>query len=267
MPCGVLTSFEVYFMEYPVFKLEGVVHTRADAEEMTDFEGPLDLILYLLSKNKIEIQDISISLILDQYLAYLEARKQLDLDIASEFVTMASHLMFIKTRMLLSLEDEEAKSEMEELIHSLEERKNKDTYLCVKAVLPQMETMAEFGRNIMTRPREPMSFGKVITYDQSAEDLRQTFAVLAMREERLAAPKVEVFREIVRQEPYPVENKMKDILHRLKKGGVTRFLQLFRGSRTRSEVVATFMAVLELCRDRKVRLAGKDGDCTVERAD
>ena len=92
---------------------------KQNAEALQDFEGPLDLILFLLSKNKIEIQDIPIALILDQYLAYLEQRKQLDLEVASEFITMAAHLMYIKTRMLLSLEDEQAQSEMDELIASL----------------------------------------------------------------------------------------------------------------------------------------------------
>ena len=108
-------------MDSPVFKLEQVVHNR---EGMEDFEGPLDLILFLLSKNKIEIQDIPIALILDQYLAYLEMRQQMDLEVASEFITMAAQLMFIKTRMLLSIEDEEAQSEMDQLIRSLEERQD-----------------------------------------------------------------------------------------------------------------------------------------------
>ncbi len=98
-------------------------------ETLEDFEGgPLDLILFLLNKNKIEIQDIPIALILDQYLAYLEQRKQMDLEVASEFVTMASHLMYIKTRMLLSIEDEEAQSEMDALIQSLAERQRGDAY-------------------------------------------------------------------------------------------------------------------------------------------
>ena len=105
-------------MESPIYKLEKVVQGK---EELQDFEGPLDLILFLLSKNKIEIQDIPIALILDQYLAYLDRRKEMDLEVASEFVTMAAHLMYIKTRMLLSLEDEEAKNEMDALIQSLAE--------------------------------------------------------------------------------------------------------------------------------------------------
>ena len=112
-------------MESPIYKLEKVVQGK---EELQDFEGPLDLILFLLSKNKIEIQDIPIALILDQYLAYLDRRKEMDLEVASEFVTMAAHLMYIKTRMLLSLEDEEAKNEMDALIQSLAERQRGDAY-------------------------------------------------------------------------------------------------------------------------------------------
>ena len=117
-------------MDNPIFKLEKVVQGKG-GEVMEDFEGPLDLILFLLSKNKIEIQDIPIALILEQYLEYLEVRKQMDLEVASEFITMAAHLMYIKTRMLLSLEDEEAQSEMEALIQSLEERKRGETYVRV----------------------------------------------------------------------------------------------------------------------------------------
>ena len=138
---------------------------------LESFEGPLDLILFLLSKNKIEIQNISVSLILDQYLAYLEERKRLDLEIASEFILMASHLMFIKSRMLVSVEDEEAKSEMDELIRSLQERQQKDTYMRVKSMLDVMATMSEFGRNTMTRPPEPRERGKVYDYDHEPEDL------------------------------------------------------------------------------------------------
>ena len=157
-------------MDNPVFKLEGVVHERS-AEALQDFEGPLDLILFLLSKNKIEIQDIPIALILDQYLAYLEQRKQLDLEVASEFITMAAHLMYIKTRMLLSLEDEQAQSEMDELIASLKERQQKDTYLRIKTLTETLGPMGEFGRSIMTRQPEPMRRGKIYEYSHEKADL------------------------------------------------------------------------------------------------
>ena len=91
-------------MDGPVYHLEGVV--KAKEAGMEDFVGPLDLILHLLAKNKMEIQDIQLSLILDQYLAWMDRRRELDLEVASEFVAMASHLVYIKTRMLLSIHDE-----------------------------------------------------------------------------------------------------------------------------------------------------------------
>ncbi|MGM9618334.1 MAG: segregation and condensation protein A [Oscillospiraceae bacterium] len=250
-------------MEVPVFKLEGVVHERANTEPQ-DFEGPLDLILYLLSKNKIEIQDIPIALILDQYLAYLEERKHLDLEIASEFVTMAAHLMYIKTRMLLSIEDEEAQSEMDALIRSLEERKAKDAYLKVKTLAAKLEPMGEFGRNILTRGPEPVRRGKVYEYDHEKADLLLALDAILERGERAAPPKAEAFSAIVGREPYSVSKKAGEILRRLKQTGITRFLLLFRGSRSRSEIAATFLAVLELCRASVIRLAGGEEDCTVD---
>ena len=102
-------------MENPTFYLEGIVKEK---NELEDFNGPLSLILMLLSKNKIEIRDIKISEILDQYLEYLAEMERMDLEIASEFVQMASHLLYIKTKMLLAGEKEV--SELEERSCSLE---------------------------------------------------------------------------------------------------------------------------------------------------
>ena len=247
-------------MDSPVYKLEQVVQSR---EGMEDFEGPLDLILFLLSKNKIEIQDIPIALILDQYTQYLEQRKQLDLEVASEFITMAAHLMFIKTRMLLSIEDEEAQTEMDALIQSLEERRRNEKYIRVKAIAQKLGPMSEFGRNIITRNPEPVKRGKIYEYDQEKADLILAMAEIQNRSERSLPPPKTAFQEIVQHEPYPVESKAKEILRRLKEQGITRFRLLFQGNRSRSEVVATFLAVLELCRARVLHLAGSETDCTV----
>ena len=248
-------------MESPVFKLEKVVHSRT--EEMQDFEGPLDLILFLLGKNKLEIQDISISLICDQYIAWLEQRQKMDLEVASEFVIMASHLVYLKTRMLLSIEDEEAKSEMDALLQSLEERRRNEKYAQVKAVSQRLEPLSEFGRNIMTRGPEPVKRGKVYEYSHQPGDLILAMAELQSRAERKLQPPKASFRDIVQHEPYPVESKAREILQRLKAGGVMTFHFLFRGNRSRSEVVATFLAVLELCKARVLRLTGSETDCTV----
>ena len=244
-------------MQNPVFKLEKVVRSKSE-EEMQDFEGPLDLILYLLGKNKMEIQDISISLICDQYMAWLARRQEMDLEVASEFVTMASQLVYIKTRMLLSIEDEEAQSEMDALIASLEERKRNENYAKVKSMAARLEPMGEFGRNILTRPPEPVKRGKIYEYDQTPADLVLAMAEIQGRAERSLPPPRSAFQSIVQHEPYPVESKAREILSRLRTHGVTRFLLLFRGSRSRSEVVATFLAVLELCRARILHLAGSE---------
>lgn len=250
-------------MDNPIFKLEKVVHTRS-AEEMQDFEGPLDLILFLLSKNKMEIQDISISQILDQYLAWLKARQRMDLEVASEFVAMASHLMYIKTRMLLSIEDEEAQSEMDALIQSLEERRRSESYGRVKRAAAKLEPMGEFGRNILTRQPEPVERGKIYEYNHEKADLVLAMAEIRSRSERMLPPPGTAFREFVQHEPYPVEGKAREIIARLKQYGITRFRLLFQGNRSRSEVVATFLAVLELCRACVIRLAGSETDCTVK---
>ena len=249
-------------MENPIYKLEKVVHGRAE-EEMQNFEGPLDLILFLLGKNKMEIQDISISLICDQYIAWLEQRQRMDLEVASEFVTMASHLVYIKTRMLLSIEDEEAQNEMDALIQSLEERRRNENYIRVKTLAQKLGPMGEFGRNILTRNPEPMERGKIYEYSQEPADLVLAMAEIQNRAERALPPPRTAFQDIVQHEPYPVESKAREIVRKLKEHGITRFLLLFRGSRSRSEVVATFLAVLELCRAHVLHLAGSETDCTV----
>ena len=203
-------------MDNPIFKLEKVVQAKG-SEPLEDFEGPLDLILFLLSKNKIEIQDIPIALILDQYQEYLEQRKQMDLEVASEFVAMAAHLMYIKTRMLLNLEDEEAQSEMDALIKSLEERQRGDIYARVKVLTARLAPMSEFGRDILTRPPEVMERGKIYEYDQQPGDLIIAMQEVSDRRGQLdAQPDLKPFDEIVRREPYSVETKAQEIFRRLR---------------------------------------------------
>jgi segregation and condensation protein A len=248
-------------IETPIFHLEKVVKVR-DAD-MEDFNGPLDLILHLLSKNKMEIKDIQISLILDQYLAWMDQRKELDLEVASEFVTMAAHLVYIKTRMLLSIHDEEALSEMEQLIASLEEHQRHESFAKIKAVVPQLSDRFAIGRDYLTRGPEALPMQKTYRYAHKKGDLlRALLSVLERADHRLPPP-MAAFEGIVGREPYPVADKANEILQRLMEFGVTRFRALFRGNRSRSEVVATFIAVLELCRARRLRLAGTESDCTV----
>lgn len=248
-------------MDTLIFHLEKVV--KAKAEDMEDFTGPLDLILSLLSKNKMEIKDIQISVILEQYLAWMARRQHLDLDVASEFVTMAAQLVFIKTRMLLSIHDEEALSEMEQLIASLEEHQRHESFTRIKAVVPALSDRFAIGRDYIPKVPEAVPVNKVYRYVHKREDLlRAMLSVLERAEFQLPLP-MAAFEGIVGREPYPVGDKAAEILDRLVRFGVTRFETLFRGNRSRSEIVATFIAVLELCRARRILLAGTELDCTV----
>ena len=232
-------------------------------EAMEDFDGPLDLILHLLSKNKMEIKDIQISLILDQYLEWMNRRRELDLEVASEFVTMASQLVYIKTRMLLSIHDEEAMSEMEQLIATLEAHQRNENYLKIKAVVPQLDRRYQVGRDYLTKVPEPLRPDRTYRYVHDREDLLRAMAAVLDRTDHKLPPPVSAFQGIVGREPYPVADKAGEILRRLVRFGVTRFRALFRGNRSRSEVVATFLAVLELCKAHRLRLAGTEADCTV----
>lgn len=246
----------------PQYHLEGVVHAKS--ELMEDFDGPLDVILQLLGKNKIEIQDIRISSILDQYLAYLDEMKRMDMEIASEFIAMASYLMLIKTKMLLSAaEQEEAMSEMELLIRSLEERQRKDAFTQVKNSVEFLAGRNEIGISLFTKAPEPLRKDLTYRYQHEPEDLLRAFAAMTDRSERAMPPPTANFSGIVGREPYPVTKKAAEVLKKLLSYGISKFRGLFCGSRTRSEIVATFLAVLELCRMRSVELEGEEDGLAV----
>ena len=240
-------------MEEPRYHLEQVV--RAKAEVLEDFDGPLDVILQLLSKNKIEIQDIKIASILEQYLAYLDEMKRLDMEIASEFIAMASYLMLIKTKMLLSAaEQAEAESELDLLRQGLIERRRKEAMEQIRIAVSQLEPRNEIGRCLFTKEPEPLPRQKGYRYKHSIVDLLRALDLIAERNQRQLPPSTVNFKGIVAKEPYPVTKKAGQVLRQLLLRGMERLKNLFRGSRSRSEIVATFLAILELCKTNSVSL-------------
>ena len=240
-------------MTEPQYRLEGIVHTRS--ELMEDFEGPLDVIFLLLSKNKIDIQDVSITAILEQYLAYLDEMKRLDMEIASEFITMSSHLMLIKTKMLLSAaEAAEAQSELDLLRQSLAERQRKEAVEQIRLAITVLEPRNEVGRCIFTKQPEPLRRDNTYRYQHEPEDLLRALDDISERNQRRLPPPTVNFRGIVGKEPYPVTRKAKEVVRTLVLRGIQRLRNLFKGNRSRSEVVATFLAILELCKIHSVSL-------------
>lgn len=246
---------------HPIFKL--AVRDKTGAAR--DFEGPLDLILFLLRRNKLEIQDVSIAAILDQYLDWIRQRQNLDLEVASEFIMMASQLLIWKTRMLLAIQDEETQSEMDELLQSLEARRRGQEYAKVTAAAALLEPLEEFGRSIVTRPPEPLGHGRVLDYSHEPSDLLTALSFLSEHLERKQPPSRNAFREIARREPYPVAVKAAELLELLSRKADLPFEQLFLNSRNRSETVATFLAVLELCRKGDICLSDTNSSWRVRR--
>jgi len=240
-------------MGEPQYRLEGIVHTRS--EQMEDFEGPLDVIFLLLSKNKIEIQDVSITAILEQYLAYLDEMKRLDMEIASEFITMASHLMLIKTKMLLSAaEQAEAESELDLLRQSLIERQRKEAIEQIRTAITWLEPRNEIGRCLFVKSPEPLRRDQTYRYQHDVSDLLRALDEIAERNQRRLPPSTVNFKGIVGKEPYPVSRKAGEVLRQLVLRGIAKLKALFKGSRSRSEIVATFLAVLDLCKTNSVSL-------------
>lgn len=229
-------------MENPTFKMEGVIKSR---DEMSDFEGPLTVLLYLLSKNKVEIQDIRISEILDQYLRYLDNIKSMDLDIASEFVQMASHLVYIKTKTLLS--EEEEIPELEMLKMSMEELKNRDIYKQIKGIGDTLREMSLIGYGYIDKPQEYIAGKSQYRYSHHVSDLLIALnSVLEMD----AAIDLQDGKEFIipPRIVYSVSEKADEILEKLRISGDIGISSLFAQSRTRSEIVATIVAILELCK-------------------
>ena len=247
-------------METPVFKLEGIVKAK---DEMSDFEGPLVLILQLLSKDKIEIRDISISAILEQYLDFLDQMSELDLDIASEFVAMASHLTYIKTKMLLS--GGEDISELEQLISSLEELQRGDVYLQIKEVSQVLSGMYSKDGALMAGPPEFLPVDNEYKYTHVRTDLLVAILEVVKREGVKIDSKNPRDGEFVQPHKlvFSIPEKISQILDKLRISGVLPVAELFQGNQSRPELVATFIAVLELCKLGSLMLSGESDDMVV----
>ena len=228
-------------MEDMTYRLEGVIKSE---EDYKDFEGPLNLILMLLSKNKIEIRDIQISLILDQYLEQIEKMQAMDLEVASEFIQMASHLLYLKTRTLLAGEEAEI-SELDALIASLEQLKCRDAYKSIKQVTVQFDVATRKGLLLQSRPPEPLPKQP---YQYKHEPSELLAAIAAMVSRGGANPEDIVPRQAIPKKIiYNVRSKSIEIIDLLRDAPELSLKKLFADSHSRSEVVATFLSILEMC--------------------
>ena len=211
------------------------------------FEGPLDLLLYLIKKEELNITDIPIAKITDQYLEYLELMQLLDLDIAGEFLVMAATLMHIKSQMLLppgqANQEETEEDPRAELVRRLLEYKK---FKEAASQLAQMESQQKrlFSRVGALQP-EGSAISKETLVEASLFDLITAFTKVLKD-----IPK-NVFLEVVKDE-FTVSQKMHDILHMMVEKQSIFFLDLFKAAKYKTEMITIFLALLELIRLKAV---------------
>ena len=232
-------------MEQLTFHLDSVVKQKGS---LADFDGPLSLILQLLSRNRVEIQDIRISEITDQYLEYLAEMERVDLEIAGEFLTMASYLLYIKAKTIL--EGTQEVEEMETLISSLEEQHRKETLERMKLAAVWLQEQQSKGEGLFSR--EPSAITGPAEYrfsHEPAELIRALTEILGRDQEQAADPR---HVPMPARLPYSIEEKSDEILLSIRDHGSIGLRTLFENSRSRSEKVAVLLAVLELFHTEKL---------------
>ena len=213
------------------------------------FEGPLDLLLYLIKKDELDIHEISLERITRQYLEYLQAFKELNIDVAGEFVVMAANLIYLKSRSLLPVDQQPPEEDAEEddprwdLIRQLIEYK-KFKEAAAQLQVRQLEQERIFVREpggLEPALAAPLRLGEVGIFQ-----LINAFQVVIKRVEAREGLQ-EIFGE-----HYTVSDKIEWILQRVADGVPLRFSELFASMASRVEIVVTFLALLELIRLRQV---------------
>ena len=218
------------------------------------FEGPLDLLLHLIEKNKLDIYDIMISDLLEQYMEHMELMKQQDLEIAGEFLDMASRLIHIKSAMLLP-KYEEAEEMKKELSGQLIEYKKCKQ---MAKILAQKVSFDSFCR-------EPEKIKADMRYRRNHEPQVLVSAYLAAvgRGKAKLPPPEEAFSGIVKRRIVSVSSKIIGVMKSLWHGRKIRYNSVFLDARDKSELVATFLAVLELIKGKRVRADGEGEDMSL----
>lgn len=223
-------------MEQVLYRLEG-------------FEGPLDLLLTLIQKNKVSIWDIPIVEITEQYLAAIEGIEDSELDNTSEFLVMAANLLWIKSRMLLPKNntDEDEEDPREDLARRLAE------YKAYKDASEELRKTEGASRYMVFREAEHIDF-PIPEYSRhhTSQELLNAFANILARHERYAKPEKRAFSGIVGREKVSVYDMSMKIRGRLKGGVRVNFKSLFASEDSKPVMIATFLALLEMIKDNYV---------------
>ena len=221
---------------------------------LDSFEGPLDLLLTLIDKNKVSIADIPIALICDQYMEYIREAQHLDMEVAAEFIVMASELMLIKSKLLLPRPEEEEDDPRAALADALLRYKQ------AKEAAQKMAPLYALYSGRMIKDTDEISPDRKFVADQEAVDLYAAIKrVIALNSAMEQAEKTH-FTPLIQKPVVSVELKIIGILERMSKKPASTLGELLAGAESRADLVAAFIGILELVKVRRVLIAddGKD---------
>lgn len=210
------------------------------------FEGPMDLLLHLISKHKLNINDIEIFSLVEQYTDYVRKMEEADMEIASEFLEMAARLVYIKTVSLLPIH-EEADELKKELSGELIEYR--DCKIMAAKIAENSDGFDYFYRSTMKIESDKK-------YERRHESNELLFSYLEAvgKSKRKLPPPIEAFTAIVSKKIVSVASRVSDIFSKFKKGTSRKFNDFFKGAKSSSEMVATFLAMLELIKANKIKI-------------
>ena len=224
------------------------------------FEGPLDLLLFLIKRDKVDIYDIPIARVTKQYLEYMELMQLLDLEIAGEFLVMAATLMHIKSRMLLPQDETEVEEEeedpREELVRRLLEYKK------YKEASSKLREMYESHKEIFLRKGDGQS-EKIISADGTEYFEASLFDLISTFRKVLKEVPKAAFHKVIRSK-FMVSDKIHEIYHMLAKSPKVYFLSLFAEATDKDEMIVTFLAILELIKMREIFVVQKESFGEIE---
>ena len=211
------------------------------------FEGPLDLLLQLIARNKLNIYDIPLTELIDQYLEQIKLFEQEEMELGSEFLEMASRLIYIKTVSLLPKHDEVVKLK-EELTGELLE------YMVCQQIAKQFSTMQDGFDKFVRKPAE-VDFDKTYELCHTSDVIYLSYLSAVGRGKRRLPPSTAPFTKIVAKKIVSVSTKIVFVIRKLF-SGKRKLISLYKTAESRSELVATFLAVLELCKANRVKIEG-----------
>lgn len=219
------------------------------------FEGPMDLLLHLISKHKLNINDIPIFELVEQYTDYVRRMQEADMDVASEFLEMAARLVYIKTVSLLPVY-EEAEQLKRELTGELIE------YRDCKIMAGKLAKTAN-GFDYFWREPEEIEQDHTYTRLHEGEELFRAYIAAVGKGKRKLPPPIDSFKAIVVKKIVSVSSKISVIFDKLKNKAKVKYLSFYEDAETRSDMVATFLAMLELIKSKKIRVDGESTNMTV----